>query len=115
MHGESSDAIANHDRDHDHRGKFTRGNNARKAKADRIAAEFARLSAEYFPNGGASTMALVRLSLVAKHLDDAKTCREAYMRQRATRCAEYLLQKVELPPKPAPSPKPVPSLQEFNL
>jgi hypothetical protein len=103
MHGESSGAIANHDRDHDRRGRFTRGNDARKAKQDRIATKFGELQREYFPNGGMGTMDGVRLGLAAKHFVDAETCRDAVVRQRATRCAEYLLSKIRRPEQPVPS------------
>jgi hypothetical protein len=36
-----------------------------------------------------------RLKLAAAHYIDAETCRDPVIRQRATRCAEYLLAKVE--------------------
>ena len=108
MHGENSGAMADHDR----LGRFTRGNNARQARQDRIALKFAELVAEYFPNGGMGTMDGVRLSLVAKHLDDAATLRDPLLRQRATRCAEYLLRKLTPPPTPA---KPIPSLKDLGI
>jgi hypothetical protein len=103
MNGKSSGAIPNHDRDHDRNGRFTRGNIARTSREDRIAAKFAELCREYFPDGKMGTMAGVRLGLAAKHFVTAESCRDPYMAQRATRCAEYLLNKVRQPEKPVPS------------
>ena len=82
------------------------GQNRHTTKRHRIAAKLNELVAEYFPNGGYSVMDAARLKLAAQHYVDAETCRDPVTRQRATRCAEYLLSKL----KP-PAPRPVPALE----
>src|SRR6516225_10238163 len=67
-------------------GRFEPGMNSRKRKQLKIAAKLNELVAEYFPNGGYSVM--------DAHYVDADLCRD---RQRATRCAEYLLTKLSKP------------------
>jgi hypothetical protein len=76
------------------------GQNRHTAKRDRIAAKLAELIAEYFPSGGYSVMDGNRLRLAAQHYVDAETCRDPVTRQRATRCAEYLLSKLKPPSAP---------------
>src|SRR6516162_6082317 len=71
---------------------FKPGMNSRKLE---------ELVAEYFPNGGYSVMDANRLKLAAAHYVDADLCRDPVIRQRATRCAEYLLSKLR-PPAPRP-------------
>jgi hypothetical protein len=44
-----------------------------------------------------------RLKLAAQHYVDAETCRDPVTRQRATRCAEYLLSKLKPPSAPRPA------------
>ena len=78
------------------------GQNRHTTKRERIAAKLAELIAEYFPSGGYSVMDAARLKLAAQHYVDAETCRDPVTRQRATRCAEYLLSKL----KPASAPRP---------
>ena len=78
------------------------GQNRHTTKRDRIAAKLAELIAECFPNGGYSVLDAARLKLAAQHYVDAETCRDPVTRQRATRCAEYLLSKL----KPASAPRP---------
>jgi hypothetical protein len=75
-------------------GRFEPGMNSRKRKQLKIAAKLNELVAEYFPNGGYSVMDANRLQLAAAHYVDADLCRD---RQRATRCAEYLLTKLSKP------------------
>ena len=41
-----------------------------------------------------------RLKLAASHYVDADLCRNPVIRQRATRCAEYLLSKLKPPAAP---------------
>jgi hypothetical protein len=77
------------------------GENRHTRKAERIAAKFNELVAEYFPNGGYGVMDANRLKLAAAHYVDAETCRDPVTRQRATRCAEYLLSKL----KPSSAPR----------
>jgi hypothetical protein len=79
---------------------FKPGENRHTRKAERIAAKLGELIAEYFPNGGYSVMDANRLKLAAQHYVDAETCRDPVTRQRATRCAEYLLSKLKPPPAP---------------
>jgi hypothetical protein len=81
-------------------GRYKPGFNSRKVKQERIAAKLNELVAEYFPNGGYSVMDAARLKLAAQHYVDAETCRDPVTRQRATRCAEYLLSKLKPPPAP---------------
>jgi hypothetical protein len=81
---------------------FKPGMNSRKLKQVKIAAKLNELVAEYFPNGGYSVMDANRLKLAALHFVDAETCRDPVTRQRATRCAEYLLSKLKPPPAPHP-------------
>jgi len=88
------------------------GQNRHTTRRDRIALRFGELCREYFPDGNVPVMAGTRLSLAAKHFIDAETCRDPYMAQRATRCAEYLLRKLAPPPTPA---KPVPSLKDLGI
>ena len=73
------------------------GENRHTRKAERIAAKFNELVAEYFPNGGYGVMDANRLKLAAAHYVDADLCRDPVIRQRATRCAEYLLSKLKPP------------------
>jgi hypothetical protein len=80
--------------------RFKPGQNYYTIKRDRIAAKLNELVAEYFPNGGYSRMDAARLKLAAQHFVDAETCRDPVVRQRATRCAEYLLAKVERKEEP---------------
>jgi hypothetical protein len=79
------------------------GENRHTRKAERIAAKLDELIAEYFPNGGYSVMDGNRLRLAAAHYVDADLCRDPVIRQRATRCAEYLLSKL----KPSAAPRPI--------
>ena len=81
---------------------FKPGMNSRKLKQVKIAAKFNELVAEYFPNGGYGIQDGNRLKLAAAHYIDADLCRDPVVRQRATRCAEYLLAKVSAPRPPAP-------------
>jgi hypothetical protein len=74
--------------------------NSRKLKQVKIAAKLSELVAEYFPHGGASVMDGNRLRLAAAHYIDADLCRDPVIRQRATRCAEYLLSKLKPPSAP---------------
>src|SRR5215472_5878692 len=74
---------------------FKPGENHYTRKAERIAAKLNELIAEYFPNGGYSVMDANRLKLAAAHYIDADLCRDTVVRQRATRCAEYLLSKLK--------------------
>jgi hypothetical protein len=76
------------------------GENRHTRKTDRIAAKLAQLTAEYFPAGGMTVMDNNRLMLAATHYVDAETCRDPITRQRATRCAEYLLSKLKPPAAP---------------
>src|SRR6516164_8632484 len=76
------------------------GQNRHTTKRERINAKLNELVAEYFPNGGYSVMDTARLKLAAQHYVDAETCRDPVTRQRATRCAEYLLAKLKPPPAP---------------
>src|SRR6516165_8959321 len=80
--------------------RFKPGQNYYTIKRDRIAAKLNELVAEYFPNGGYSRMDAARLKLCAQHFVDAETCRDPVTRQRATRCAEYLLSKLKPPTAP---------------
>ena len=81
-------------------GRFKPGQNSRSIKKARVAAKFDELVAEYFPNGGFSVMDGNRLRLAAAHYIDADLCRDPVIRQRATRCAEYLLAKLTRPTAP---------------
>jgi hypothetical protein len=81
-------------------GRFEPGMNSRKVKQAKVAAKLAELVAEYFPNGGYSVMDANRLKLAAAHYIDADLCRDPVIRQRATRCAEYLLSKLKPPSAP---------------
>jgi hypothetical protein len=81
-------------------GRFKPGQNSRSLKKARIAAKLDELTAEYFPAGGMTVMDANRLKLAAAHYIDAETCRDPVIRQRATRCAEYLLSKLKPPPAP---------------
>jgi len=81
---------------------FKPGENRYTRKAERIAAKLNELIAEYFPNGGYSVMDANRLKLAAAHYIDADLCRDPVIRQRATRCAEYLLAKLSRPTAPLP-------------
>jgi hypothetical protein len=91
-------------------GRFKRGQNSRSLKKARIAAKLNELVAEFFPNGGYGVMDANRLKLAAAHYIDAETCRDPVIRQRATRCAEYLLTKVS---KPSQAPCP-PAATDFE-
>ena len=86
----------------DRLGRYKPGYSSRRVKLERIAAKLNELVAEYFPNGGYSRMDAARLKLAAQHYVDAETCRDPVTRQRATRCAEYLLSKLKPPPAPRP-------------
>jgi len=79
------------------------GMNSRKLKQMKTAAKFDELVAEYFPNGGYGVMDANRLKLAAAHYVDADLCRDPVIRQRATRCAEYLLSKLKPPSAPRPA------------
>ena len=83
-------------------GRFKPGQNSRLLKKARIAAKLNELVAEFFPNGGYGVMDASRLKLAAAHYIDAETCRDPVIRQRATRTAEYLLNKIR--PVPARLP-----------
>ena len=87
------------------RGRFKPGMNSRKIKQARVAAKLDELVAEYFPHGGASVMDANRLKLAAAHYVDANLCRDPVIRQRATRCAEFLLSKVKRREAPSPTLK----------
>jgi|SRR6516225_2264017 len=83
-------------------GRYKPGYSSRRVKLERIAAKLNELVAEFFPNGADySRVDAARLKLAAQHYVDAETCRDPVTRQRATRCAEYLLAKLS---KPAPRP-----------
>jgi hypothetical protein len=99
MHGAANGRAADHDR----LGRFTRGNNARAAKATKIVTKTEELRREFFPCGGESVMDANRLRLAAKHYVDAETCRDPIVAQRATRCAEYLLSKIKREEPPLPT------------
>ena len=81
-------------------GRFKPGMNSRKLKQLKVAAKLSELVAEYFPNGGYGVMDGNRLKLAAAHYVDADLCRDPVIRQRATRCAEYLLAKLRPPSAP---------------
>jgi hypothetical protein len=81
----------------DRLGRYKPGYSSRRVKLERIAAKLNELVAEYFPNGGYGRMDAARLKLAAQHYVDAETCRDPVIRQRATRCAEYLLAKLSAP------------------
>ena len=97
MSGEPQDIIR------DERGRYKSGFNTRITKRMRVAAKLDELVAEYFPNGGYSVMDANRLKLAAAHYIDADLCRDPVIRQRATRCAEYLLSKLKPPTASRPS------------
>jgi hypothetical protein len=82
---------------------FKPGMNSRKRKQLKVAAKLNELVAEYFPHGGYSVMDGNRLKLAAAHYIDADLCRDPVIRQRATRCAEYLLSKLKPPSAPRPA------------
>src|SRR6516164_8863440 len=82
----------------DDRGRYKRGYSSRRVKLARIAAKLDELVAEY--GSGHSRMDAARLRLAAIHFVDAESCRDPITRQRATRCAEYLLSKLKPPPAP---------------
>ena len=84
-------------------GRFKRGQNSRSLKKARIAAKLNELVAEFFPNGGYGVMDANRLKLAAAHYVDADLCRDPIIRQRATRCAEYLLSKLKPPTASRPA------------
>ena len=94
MSGEPQDIIR------DERGRYKSGFNTRITKRMRVAAKLDELVAEYFPHGGHSPTNAARLRLAAQHYVDAETCRDPVTRQRATRCAEYLLSKLKPPSAP---------------
>jgi hypothetical protein len=100
MGGAANGILADRDRQ---TGRFRRGNNARTAKAIKIAAKAEELKHEYFPCGGESVMDGNRLRLAARHYVDAETCRDRVVAQRATRCAEYLLSKIRREEAPLPT------------
>src|SRR5215468_6899615 len=87
------------------RGRFKPGMNSRKLRQMKVAAKLAELVAEYFPNGGYSVMDGNRLQLAAAHYVDADLCRDPVVRQRATRCAEFLLSKIARQEKASPTLK----------
>jgi hypothetical protein len=78
---------------------FKPGMNSRKLRQLKVEAKLNRLITEYFPNGisGIGYMDMNRLRLAASHRIDADLCRDPVIRQRATRCAEYLLSKLKPP------------------
>jgi hypothetical protein len=80
---------------------FKPGMNSGKLRQLKVAAKLAELAAVYFPNGGYGVMDANRVKLAAAHYIDADLCRDPVIRQRATRCAEYLLSKLKPPPAPA--------------
>jgi hypothetical protein len=84
-------------------GRYKPGYSSRRVKLERIAAKLNELVAEFFPNGGWSSIDAARLKLAAQHYVDAEICRDPVIRQRATRCAEYLLHKLK-PPAPRLAP-----------
>ena len=84
-------------------GRFKPGMNSRKLKQLKVAAKLNELVAEYFPTGGYSVMDGNRLKLAAAHYVDADLCRDPVVRQRATRCAEFLLSKVKRQEGPSPT------------
>jgi hypothetical protein len=77
---------------------FKPGMNSRKLRQLKVAAKLAELVVVYFPNGGYGVMDGNRLRLAAAHYVDADLCRDPVIRQRATRCAEYLLSKLSRSP-----------------
>jgi hypothetical protein len=81
---------------------YKSGQNWHTTKRERINAKLLELVAEYFPDGGYSVMDGNRLKLAAAHYVDADLCRDPVIRQRATRCAEYLLSKLK-PPSRSPA------------
>src|SRR6516164_6023638 len=81
-------------------GRMLRGMNSRKLKQMKVAAKLNELTAEFFPHGGMTVMDNNRLKLAAAHYVDADLCRDPVIRQRATRCAEYLLHKLRPPSAP---------------
>jgi hypothetical protein len=78
-------------------GRFGPGINSRKRRQLKVEAKLNELVVEHFPNGGYSVMDGNRLKLAAAHYVDADLCRDPVVRQRATRCAEYLLAKLSAP------------------
>jgi len=84
-------------------GRMLPGMNSRKLKQLKVAAKFDELVAEFFPHGGYGVMDGNRLRLAAAHYIDADLCRDPVIRQRATRTAEYLLNKLKPPPAPRPA------------
>jgi hypothetical protein len=86
----------------DRLGRYKPGYSSRRVKLERIAAKLNELVTEFFPAGGYTRMDAARLKLAAQHYVDAETCRDPVTRQRATRCAEYLLSKLKPPPAPHP-------------
>src|SRR6516165_10610735 len=82
---------------------FKPGMNSRKRRQLKVAAKLAELVAEFFPHGGMTVMDNNRLRLAAAHYIDADLCRDPVIRQRATRCAEYLLHKLRPPAPPPPA------------
>ena len=99
MNGAAHGVLADRDR----LGRFGRGNNARLAKEIRIAAKVEELRHEFFPSGGETRMDASRLMLAARHYVTAETCRDPIVSQRATRCAEYLLNKLKRLEEPLPA------------
>jgi hypothetical protein len=81
---------------------FKPGMNSRKLRQLKVEAKLNQLITEYFPSGisGIGCMDANRLRLAASHLVDADLCRDPVIRQRATRCAEYLLSKLKPPTAP---------------
>jgi len=82
---------------------YKSGQNYHTTKRARIAAKLEELRQEFFPIGGYSVMDGNRLKLAAAHYVDAESCRDPVTRQRATRCAEYLLAKLTRPAAPLPA------------
>jgi hypothetical protein len=68
-----------------------------------VDAKLEELRREYFPNGGAGAVDINRLRLAALHYFTAETNKDAVVAQRATRCAEYLLNKLRRPEEPLPT------------
>ena len=84
-------------------GRFKPGMNSRKVRQLKVQAKLDQLIAEYFPNGGYGIQDANRLKLAAAHYVDADLCRDPVIRQRATRCAEFLLSKIARQEKSSPT------------
>lgn len=80
--------------DHDQRGRFRPGNNARFSRQLKVQAKAEELRRAYFPNGGDDVLDGNRLRLAAKHLIIAEVCTDPEVCVRSTRAAELLLSKL---------------------